>query len=45
MKLTANRIAGMLRQRGYKLTAQRRAILKVLPAAMTTLTRRRYIGR
>lgn len=30
MRLTANKIAGILRQRGYKLTAQRRAILQVI---------------
>jgi len=30
MKLTANRIAGILRENGFKLTPQRRALLKVI---------------
>ena len=30
MKLTANRIAGKLRQHGYKLTAPRRTVIKVI---------------
>ena len=33
MKLTANRIAGILRQQGHKLTPQRHAILKVMAAS------------
>ena len=30
MKLTANKIAGILKEHGYKLTPQRRALLKVI---------------
>ncbi len=30
MKLTENRVAGILRQKGYKLTPQRHAILRVI---------------
>ena len=33
MRLTANRIAGIMRQNGYKLTPQRHAVLKVLAAS------------
>jgi Fur family transcriptional regulator, ferric uptake regulator len=33
MKLTANRIAGTLRQHGYKLTPQRHAVLKAIAAS------------
>ncbi len=32
MKLTANKIAGLLREQGYKLTPQRHALLKVIAA-------------
>ena len=38
MKLTANKIAGMLRQRGYRLTPQRHAILKAIAATQDSLT-------
>lgn len=33
MTLTANRIAGMLRERGYKLTPQRHAVLKAIASS------------
>jgi len=33
MKLTANRITGILKQQGYKLTPQRHAVLKVMAAS------------
>ena len=38
MKLTANRIAGILRQRGRKLTPQRRAVLEVIAHSRNHLT-------
>jgi len=38
MKLTANKIAGILRENGYKLTPQRHAILKVIAANHDRLT-------
>jgi Fe2+ or Zn2+ uptake regulation protein len=38
MRLTANRIAGLLREYGYKLTPQRHAILKVIAASTGHLT-------
>jgi len=38
MRLTANRIAGILRQEGYKLTPQRHAVLKVIAASSDSLT-------
>ena len=38
MKLTANRIAGILREHGYKLTTQRHAVLKVIAASHDHLT-------
>lgn len=38
MKLTANRIAGIIREHGYKLTPQRHAVLKVIAAAHDHLT-------
>ncbi|HTY82105.1 MAG TPA: Fur family transcriptional regulator [Dehalococcoidales bacterium] len=38
MKLTANRIAGILRANGHKLTPQRHAILKVIAATHDHLT-------
>lgn len=38
MRLTANRIAGILRQRGYKLTPQRHAVLRVIAASHDHLT-------
>jgi Fur family ferric uptake transcriptional regulator len=38
MKLTANRIAGILREHGYKLTPQRHAVLKVIAASHDHLT-------
>jgi Fur family transcriptional regulator, ferric uptake regulator len=55
MKLTANKIAGILRQHGYKLTPQRHALLKVIashhdhmsPDELYKIARRDYpeIGR
>lgn len=55
MKLTANKIAGILREHGYKLTPQRHALLKVIashhdhlsPDAIYEITRQEYpnIGR
>ncbi|MBN1191059.1 MAG: transcriptional repressor [Dehalococcoidales bacterium] len=55
MKLTANKIAGIIRDSGYKLTPQRRALLKVIashhdhlsPDAIYEITKREYpsIGR
>jgi Fur family ferric uptake transcriptional regulator len=55
MKLTANRIAGILREHGYKLTPQRHALLKVIashhdhlsPDELFEITRQEYpdIGR
>jgi len=55
MKLTANKIAGILRENGYKLTPQRHALLKVIashhghlsPDAIYEITRQEYpsIGR
>jgi Fur family transcriptional regulator, ferric uptake regulator len=33
MKLTANRIAGILREQGYKLTPQRHAVLKAIASS------------
>ena len=52
MKLTANKIAGILREHGYKLTPQRRALLKVIaaqhdylsPEALFEKTRQEYPG-
>jgi len=38
MKLTANRIAGIIREHGYKLTPQRHAVLKVIAASHDHLT-------
>lgn len=38
MKLTANKIAGILREHGYKLTPQRHAVLKVMAASHDHLT-------
>jgi Fur family ferric uptake transcriptional regulator len=38
MRLTANRIAGILREHGYKLTPQRHAILKVIASSSDHLT-------
>lgn len=38
MRLTANKIAGILREHGYKLTPQRRAILKVIASSSDHLT-------
>ena len=38
MKLTANRIAGILRREGYRLTPQRHAVLKALAASSDFLT-------
>jgi Fur family transcriptional regulator, ferric uptake regulator len=55
MKLTANKIANILRERGYKLTPQRHALLKVIashhdhlsPEEIFQITRQEYpkIGR
>ena len=33
MRLTANRIAGILREQGYKLTPQRHAVLKAIASS------------
>lgn len=38
MRLTANRIAGILREHGYKLTPQRHAIIKVIASSSDHLT-------
>jgi Fur family ferric uptake transcriptional regulator len=38
MRLTANRIAGILRSHGYKLTPQRHVVLKVIAASQGHLT-------
>jgi Fur family ferric uptake transcriptional regulator len=38
MRLTANRIAGILREHGHKLTPQRHIILKVIAASQDHLT-------
>ena len=38
MRLTANKIAGILRQHGYKLTPQRRAVLNVIAHSHNHLT-------
>ena len=38
MKLTANKIAGMLRQYGYRLTPQRHAVLKAIAGSHDHLT-------
>ncbi len=38
MRLTANRIAGILREKGHRLTPQRHAVLKVLAASHECLT-------
>lgn len=38
MKLTANRIAGILREHGYRLTPQRHAVLRVIAASHDHLT-------
>jgi Fur family transcriptional regulator, ferric uptake regulator len=52
MRLTANKIAGILREHGYKLTPQRHALLKVIasqhdhlsPDAIFEKTRHEYPG-
>jgi Fur family transcriptional regulator, ferric uptake regulator len=52
MKLTANKIAGILREQGYKLTPQRHALLKVIasqhdhlsPDAIFEKTKQEYPG-
>jgi Fe2+ or Zn2+ uptake regulation protein len=38
MRLTANKIAGILRQRGYRLTPQRHAVLKAIAASHDHMT-------
>jgi Fur family transcriptional regulator, ferric uptake regulator len=38
MKLTANKIAGILREQGYKLTPQRHTVLKVMASSHDHLT-------
>lgn len=38
MRLTANKIAGILRQKGYRLTPQRHAVLKVVAGSHDHLT-------
>jgi Fur family ferric uptake transcriptional regulator len=38
MRLTANKIAGILRQKGYRLTPQRHAILKIIASSHDHLT-------
>ncbi|MDD5337878.1 MAG: Fur family transcriptional regulator [Dehalococcoidales bacterium] len=38
MRLTANKIAGILRENGYKLTPQRHAVLKVIAASSDHMT-------
>lgn len=38
MRLTANKIAGILREHGYKLTPQRHAVLKVIASSHDHLT-------
>ena len=38
MRLTANRIAGILREHGYRLTPQRHAVLKALASSHECLT-------
>lgn len=38
MRLTANKIAGILREHGYKMTPQRHAVLKVLASSHDHLT-------
>ncbi|MGD0353832.1 MAG: Fur family transcriptional regulator [Dehalococcoidia bacterium] len=38
MRLTANRIAGILRENGYKLTPQRHIVLKVIASSNDLLT-------
>jgi Fur family ferric uptake transcriptional regulator len=38
MRLTANRIAGIIREHGYKLTPQRHAVLKVIAGSHGHLT-------
>jgi len=38
MRLTANRIAGILRDKGYKLTQQRHAVLRAIAASNDHLT-------
>jgi len=38
MRLTANRIAGMLREQGYRLTPQRHAVLRALASSHECLT-------
>ena len=38
MRLTANKIAGILRQNGYKLTPQRHAVLRVIAGSSDHLT-------
>jgi Fur family transcriptional regulator, ferric uptake regulator len=55
MKLTANKIIGILKEKGYKITPQRRALLKVIashhdhlsPEAIYEITKQEYpsIGR
>jgi len=38
MKLTANKIAGILRKKGYRLTPQRHIVLKAIAASQDSLT-------
>jgi Fur family ferric uptake transcriptional regulator len=38
MRLTANKIAGILREHGYKLTPQRHAVLKVIASSSDHMT-------
>jgi len=38
MRLTANKIAGILREHGYKLTPQRHAVLKVIASSQDQMT-------
>ena len=38
MRLTANKIAGILRQKGYRLTPQRHAVLKAIASSYDHLT-------
>jgi Fur family ferric uptake transcriptional regulator len=45
MRLTANRIAGILRKHGYKLTPQRHAVLKVIASSNDHLTPEAIYGK
>jgi Fur family ferric uptake transcriptional regulator len=45
MRLTANKIAGILREHGYKLTPQRHAILKVIASSNDHLTPEAICGK